>query len=88
MKVKAVVTLGLFGLLTALVVAQTTQWPREGPPRPLPARPVVFPAYEIRTLSNGLQVVLVNQNEQPAVSVRMIVRTGAAYDPRASTAWP
>lgn len=82
MKVKAVVTLGLFSLLTALVVAQTAQWPREGPPRPLPARPVVFPAYEIRTLSNGLQVVLVNQNEQPAVSVRMIVRTGAAYDPK------
>ena len=28
-----------------------------------------------------LQVVLVSQNEQPAVSVRMIVRAGAAQDP-------
>lgn len=82
MRVKAAATLGLFGALTALVVAQTAQWPREGPPAPLPARPVVFPAYEIRALPNGLQVVLVPQHEQPAVSVRLIVRAGAAHDPK------
>src|SRR6187402_22050 len=58
------------------------EWPRENPPRPLPARPVTFPPYEIRKLANGLQVVLVSQNEQPAVSVRMIIRAGAAHDPK------
>ena len=58
------------------------EWPRENPPRPLPARPVTFPPYEIRKLANGLQVVLVSQNEQPVVSVRMIVRAGAAHDPK------
>ena len=57
-------------------------WPRENPPRPLPARPVTFPPYEIRKLANGMQVVLVSQNEQPVVSVRMIVRAGAAHDPK------
>ncbi|MDP2388801.1 MAG: insulinase family protein, partial [Acidobacteriota bacterium] len=62
--------------------ARVTDWPREGPPRPLPARPVVFPPYEIRKLANGLQVVLVSQNEQPSVSVRMIIRAGAAQDPK------
>lgn len=62
--------------------ARVATWPREGPPRPLPARPVVFPPYEIRTLANGLQVVLVSQNEQPSVSVRMIIRAGAAQDPK------
>src|SRR5580765_952180 len=61
---------------------QTREWPSERPPRPLPARPVKFPPYEIRKLANGLQVVLVSQNEQPAVSVRMIVRAGAAQDPK------
>ena len=58
------------------------EWPRENPPRPLPARPVTFPPYEIRKLANGMQVVLVSQNEQPVVSVRMIVRAGAAHDPK------
>ena len=41
------------------------EWPRDNPPRPLPARPVTFPPYEIRKLANGMQVVLVSQNEQP-----------------------
>jgi zinc protease len=61
---------------------QPRPWPSEGPPRALPARPVKFPPYEIRKLPNGLQVVLVTQNEQPAVSVRMLVRAGAAHDPK------
>jgi zinc protease len=102
-KIKAAITLGLFGMLTALVAAQPglvrageamserlastgaqarVDWPRDNPPRPLPARPVTFPSYEIRKLSNGMQVVLVSQNEQPAISVRMIIRAGAAHDPK------
>ena len=44
--------------------------------------PVTFPPFEIKKLANGLTVVLVSQNEQPAVSVRMIVRAGAAQDPK------
>jgi zinc protease len=57
-------------------------WPSEGPPRPLAARDVMFPPYEIRTLPNGLQVVAVLHHEQPVVSMRMIVRAGSALDPR------
>lgn len=109
MKVKAIVTLGMFGALTAIVAATPrlvdhrgagarrpavsdrvrgegaqarVDWPRQNPPRPLPSRPVSFPPYEIRKMSNGMQVVLVSQNEQPIVSVRLIVRAGAAYDPK------
>lgn len=83
------------GLATAIVLlcatlAVQTQgqtaleraWPSEGPPRPLAAHPVKFPPYEIRTLPNGLQVVLVSHHEQPVVSVRMLVRAGAARDPK------
>ncbi len=62
--------------------AQGRAWPSEAPPRPLAARPVTFPPYEIRKLANGLQVVLVSHHEQPAVSVRMLVRAGAAQDPK------
>ena len=65
--------------LSAGASAQS-RWPLELPPRPLPARAVTFPPYEIRKMANGMQVVLVSQNEQPAISVRMIVRAGAAHD--------
>jgi zinc protease len=50
-------------------------------PRPLPAREVTFPPYDIRTLSNGMQVVTVLHHEQPAVTMRLLVRAGGANDP-------
>lgn len=103
MKLKAALTLGVFGALTALVAASPrldppwqamserlgstgvqsrVEWPRENPPRPLAARPVTFPPYDVRKLANGMQVVLVSQNEQPAISVRMLIRAGAVHDPK------
>jgi zinc protease len=62
--------------------SQSGKWPSSGPPRPLAAREVRFPAYEVRTLPNGLQVVVVVHREQPAVSLRAIVQAGSAHDPR------
>ncbi len=67
--------------LVAPTSAQRVDWPREQPPPPLIRRHVVFPEYEVRTLPNGLDVVYVGHHEQPAVSVRMILRAGAASDP-------
>lgn len=64
------------------LATQARQWPTERPPRPLQSRPVKFPPYETRKLANGLQVVIVSHHEQPAVSVRMLVRAGAAQDPK------
>jgi zinc protease len=62
--------------------AQTVPtWPQEAPPRPLPARDVKFPPYELRTLANGLQVIAVSHHEQPSVAMRLLVRAGAAQDP-------
>jgi zinc protease len=79
------------GLLIALVLgfasgaaAQTVgdrDWPSSRPPGPLTAREVTFPPFEIRTLANGLQVVSVAHHEQPAVSLRLLVKAGAAQDP-------
>jgi zinc protease len=73
---------GASGVKATRYDTQARQWPTERPPRPLEARPVKFPPYEIRKLANGLQVVLVSHHEQPSVSVRMIVRAGAAQDPK------
>jgi zinc protease len=61
--------------------AQGPEWPAERPPRPLPARDVKFPPYSLKTLGNGLQVIAVSHHEQPAVSVRLMVRAGGAQDP-------
>jgi zinc protease len=76
----------VFGVLLLIgsgATAQTArEWPSEGPPRPLPARSVKFPPYEVRTLANGMRVVAVLHHEQPAVSVRLLVRAGGAQDPK------
>jgi zinc protease len=48
----------------------------------MPARDITFPPYEIQTLANGLQVVAVLQHEQPAVSMRLLVRAGTSSDPK------
>jgi zinc protease len=61
--------------------AQAKNWPSERPPRPIQARDVKFPPYAFKTLANGLQVIAVSHHEQPAVSLRLIVRAGAAQDP-------
>lgn len=81
--VLAVMVGGLcLSVASADLSAQAQRWPSERPPRPLAARSVTFPPYEIRALDNGMQVVLVSHHEQPAVSVRLLVRAGAAQDPR------
>ena len=60
---------------------QAKNWPTERPPRPIAARDVKFPPYAFKTLANGLQVIAVSHHEQPAVSLRLLVRAGAAQDP-------
>jgi zinc protease len=67
--------------MSAFVAAQRSAWPRQSPPGPLPPRPFVFPKYQIRTLANGLQVVVVLHHEEPAVSFRLIIRAGAVEEP-------
>jgi zinc protease len=77
----AVAVLLVVAALAAGPGAQVANWPRENPPRPLPSRPVSFPPYELRTLPNGMQVIVVMHHEQPEVTMRILVRAGAAYDP-------
>jgi zinc protease len=72
--------MAIIGLLAGLA-GTAQEWPVERPPRPLEARNVDFPPYEIRKLANGLTVVVVRQHEQPVVSLRLLVRAGAAQDP-------
>jgi zinc protease len=70
----------LAATLAAAAPASAQTWPKENPPRPLPSRRVSFPEFKLKTLPNGLQVLAVSQNEQPAVSYRLLIRAGAAQD--------
>jgi zinc protease len=72
--------LGFVLLCASAASAQVPNWPSERPPRPLPAREVNFPPYEMRTLPNGMQVIIVLHHEQPAVSMRLLVRAGSVQD--------
>ena len=79
---RLVVLSGTLAMLSAgPLAAQAPNWPSERPPRPLPARDVKFPPYQFRTLPNGLQVIAVSHHEQPAVSLRLILRVGGSQDP-------
>ena len=80
------VRLGALALLVlalgaAAVRGQAVNWPSESPPRPLSQREAKFPPYQVKTLGNGMQVVTVSHHEQPAVSVRLLVRAGAVHNP-------
>ena len=66
--------------VAAPAAGQARNWPSEPIPKPLAARPVTFPPYEVRTLPNGLRVVVVEQHEQPSVSLRLLVGAGSAQD--------
>jgi zinc protease len=68
--------------LCGLAEAQTRPWPTERPPQPLAARDIKFPPYDLQTLPNGLQVVAVLHHEQPAVTMRLLIRTGTSADPK------
>ena len=74
-----------FVILLAASAASAEQqapfWPTERPPRPLAPRDVKFPPYEIRALANGMQIITVLHNEQPAVTMRLLVKAGGAQDP-------
>jgi len=51
-----------------------------GPP-PAPAKEVRFPSFEQKTLANGLRVVVIEQHEQPLVSLRMVLKAGKSFEP-------
>jgi len=73
------IILALSVVATATTVhAQTVQ-----PPPPGPLRPYAFPPVEKFTLSNGLNVILVEKHTLPVVEGRLIIDAGAMREPAA-----
>jgi len=50
-------------------------------PKPLTSTAFTFPAYEEITLSNGLHVFVIENHDQPLITVSLSIRGGEAADP-------
>ncbi len=80
-------SLGLFLALASAGLAQTKTAAASRPstpatpPPPAPAKEIRFPAFQEKTLGNGLRMVVIEQHEQPLVSLRMTLDAGKAYEP-------
>ncbi len=62
-------------------MTNTQQETLKQPPPPLPPRPIKLPTTSETTLSNGLLVVVVQDQRLPLVSYRLALRSGDAHDP-------
>ena len=51
------------------------------PPAPTRLRPVQFPPFQEAALPNGMTLLLIENHEQPSLSVTLSFRAGSAYDP-------
>ena len=74
---KAVLTLTL---IAAGPLAAQTPFPTR-PPTAAPLRPAQFPPFQEAALPNGMTLLLVENHEQPSLSVTLSFRAGSAYDP-------
>jgi zinc protease len=77
----ALAAIGLVGGSWVPLPQAVTQWPSEAPPPAEAIRRIDIPDYQIRTLPNGLRVVVVPFHEQPSVSFRLLVGAGAVQEP-------
>lgn len=87
-RLRSVTSLIAGGLLFAATSAAGAQTTAAAPkakaagPGPAPAKEVRFPAFEEKTLANGLRVVVVEQHEQPLVSLHLVVKGGKSFEPK------
>lgn len=70
-------------LALALVAASAPAQPapKQTPPPPKPAKEIRFPAFEEKTLANGLRVVAIEQHETPSISLQLLVPGGKVHTP-------
>jgi zinc protease len=53
---------------------------RSKPPVPGPAPAAAFPDYKVRTLENGLRVVVIPDDRSPTITLRLMVKAGSTID--------
>ncbi|HKC41782.1 MAG TPA: insulinase family protein [Gemmatimonadales bacterium] len=73
------VVMGL-SIIPSFHLSAQTPFPTR-PPAPAPLRPAQFPPFQEAALPNGMTLLLVENHEQPSLSVTLSFRAGTAYDP-------
>jgi len=68
-------------LLVAVPAALSAQGLPPGPPPAGPVVPAAFPPFQEATLPNGMRLVLVENHEQPVLSVTLSLAAGQMLDP-------
>jgi zinc protease len=76
---RMLIATGLSLGLAATLAAQDSFPTR--PPAPAPLSPLAFPAFGDTTLANGLNLVVIENREQPTVSLSLSFRGGSSLDP-------
>jgi len=66
-------------LISAVPVVAQDSFP-SAPPAPTRLAPVRFPPFQQVTLPNGMTLLVVENHEQPVISVNLSFRAGAIYD--------
>lgn len=61
------------------ITAQVDTLDRSKPPKPGPPKDVQFPDYFDTTLPNGINVLVIENNKIPAVSVRMVFKDAGSF---------
>lgn len=72
---------GVLAAFTALTAPAALAQAPSRPPEPTALRPVNFPRIGETRLRNGLQVLAVPNDEQPVVTITLVLRAGSVYDP-------
>ena len=73
---------GCAAALLALAAIPGFATAQQDPPEPLPLSDIPFPAFEERLLAMGADLIVVPHNEQPYVTVNLVVKAGNAADAR------
>ena len=68
-------------LALLLIASVSGSGQTDRPPEAPPLDRIDFPPYETRTLDNGLRVFAMEHDEQPVLSVQLVIGAGAADDP-------
>lgn len=71
----------LLALLTPCGFPRTASGGREHPPAVPPPKPFILPLPAVRTLPNGLKVVVVERHSLPLITLHLVVTAGAEADP-------
>src|SRR5437868_93610 len=78
---KTLFTISLILFMTNNIIAQDNLLDRSKPPIGKPPKDIHFPDYFDTTLANGINVLVIENNKIPAVSVRLVFRNaGSSFD--------